>query len=391
MAFSDEDVEKVLAINHVDQVELVAEGISSYTDYQNNSYESKLALDDAPDFLRNDLAQLNNGDVIQFQFLAQQAPYSVIQHYNENGIDLLYGDFPQNESYEIVIPDLFAYQLTENPEIEQLIDSSIELEVIDEANARQQKDYKIVGIYDSGYQFNLELDYPIYVGYYPQGSPVDEISEEDYNFFYSNYSVNAATEEYSKELIKDIDHLEEEKGTGLGQMIVVVDNEENLEAVRNQIQDIYPKYQLVSQYDLKNGDLSDVYNTLLRTLIIGSITIALIIGIVIVFLNKGYIADRTREFATLISQGYSKGDIMKIITLENIMVYTIYFALAYLLAYGVNRFFLSSTRFGYLFVELLNLENIIILFGLVSIVVLLSILWGMSGLKSRNLIKLLKD
>ena len=87
-------------------------------------------------------------------------------------------------------------------------------------------------------------------------------------------------------------------------MLVRVDSAQNVEAVSEELGGFYPAYRLMSQYELKHGELSDIYNRLVSVLIIGSIVIALVVGIIIVFLNEGQMNNRNREMAILYSFGF---------------------------------------------------------------------------------------
>ncbi|WP_047980674.1 ABC transporter ATP-binding protein/permease [Ornithinibacillus contaminans] len=391
IGFSNEDIKKVENIQHIDKIELTMEGIQSFYDHEGNRFEYRLDYEKIPAFLRKDLAQIRNGESITFTLTAQSVPFSVIHNYNVNNINIISGEFPKDDSKEILIPDLYAFMISESENYKDIINSTIELDVTSAKNDMITEEYKIVGIYDTGYRYNLSPSYPIYVGYFHQNDIQDKLNEEAYQFHVQAYKINKATEEYSENIIKDIQHFKQAMGIGFDQMIIVVDNEENFGSVYNELKNVFPKYQFISQYDLKNGDLSFVYHSLVRNLVVGSIIIAVIIGLVVIFLNKGYIYDRTKEFAILFCQGYSKKDIIKIISLENGVIFTVYFLIAYLLAFLSDFVFLNTSKYGHLFVNLLAFENIVSLSLLVILIVSLSIIWGVKGIKNNNLIKLLKD
>lgn len=390
LGFSNEDVEMVENIPHVDKTALTQEGISSHYDHEGNRFEYRLDDEDIPVFLRKDLAQTRSGEAIAFTLTAQNVPFSVIHNYNVNNLNLIAGDFPKDNSKEILIPDLYAFILSESEEATNLINRTIELDVTTFENELATETYKIVGVYNTGYKFNLTSSYPIYVGYFSQEDTQESWNEEAYQFYIQSFQINKATEEYSENITKDIAHFKESMGTGLNQMIVVVDDEANFERVYGKLKEIFPVYQFTSQYDSKNGDLAFVYNSLIRNLVVGSIVIATIIGLVVIFLNKGYIYDRTKEFAILFCQGFSKKDIIKIISLENGVIFVVYFIIAYVSAFLADVFFLDSSKYGHLFINLLSIKNILSLSLLVVIIVSFSIIWGVRGIKNNNLIKLLK-
>ena len=390
IGFSNDDINEVASIENIDNVEVVVEGVQSQFDYEGNRFEYRLDYENIPTFLKKDLDQIRNGESIIFSLTSQNVPLSVIRNYNFNNISIISGEFPSDHSKEILIPDLYAFTISETEDITNLVNTTIDLDVTSEEKGMDTEKYKIVGIYDTKYKQALSTSYPIYVGYIDQSNLQDKLSEDSYQFHAQSYKVNKATEEYTENIVKDYEHFEQAMGTGFDQMIVVVNDEENFDSVYKELKGIFPKYQFTSQYDLKNGDLSGIYHSLVRNLVVGSTIIAAIIGVVVVFLNKGYIYDRTKEFAVLFCQGFSKNDIAKIISLENGIIFTIYFFIAYLLAVVANMLFISNSKYGYLFVNLLTLENIMSLALLVVIILLFSIFWGIAGIRNNNLVKLLK-
>lgn len=390
LGFSNADLEMVDNLPHVDKTELTLEGISSFYDHEGNRFEYRLDDENIPMSLMRDFAQTRSGEAITFTLTAQNVPFSVIHNYNVNNINLISGDFPRDSSKEILIPDLYGFILSESEGDLNLINRTIDLDVTTSENNLATETYTIVGIYDTGYKHNLSPAYPIYAGYFSQEASQDSWNEEAYQFYIQSYQINKATEEYSGNITKNIEHFKESMGTGLNQMIVVVDDEANFKDVYDELKEIFPDYQFTSQYDLKNGDLSFVYYSLVQNLVVGSIVIAAIIGLLVIFLNKGYIYDRTKEFAVLFCQGFSKKDIIKIISLENSIIFTLYFITAYLFAFLTDVLFLSTTKYGHLFINLISIKNILSLFLLVTIIVTFSIFWGVKGIKNNNLIKLLK-
>lgn len=392
IGFSNKDIEMIKDIDHVDTVELAMSGVESLYDNKGNRYEQNIEKGSFPDFLQKDLNQLKEGETINFSLVAQGVPYSVIENYNNNQLNLIHGDFPIDNSNQILIPDLYAYHIVNNESISDLVASKLTLAVTtsdDEFNV--DKDYLVSGIYATNYQLSISESYPLYLGYFPQNNKESYLTEESYQFISQSNQINDATRKYSSGIIQDFSHFKDAVGTGYDQMIVVADSEENFQEVYQAVKEKFPKYEFTSQYDLKSGDLSDIYQSLVSTLIIGSSLIAIVIGFIIVFLNKGYIHSRQKELAILFSQGYSKKDIAKILLLENSTLFILYFVAAYTLSYIFNIILFGQTRFAYLFSNLLTMRTFFSLLLLVIIIVSISILWGLIGLSNKNLIKLLKD
>lgn len=389
LAFSKQDSREVKQINHVDKVYLGTEGQALY-DREGNRFEERLNAKDVPTFLKKDLLQMKDDQAIEFELTALNIPQALIRHYNANNVRLIQGTFPKDDQQELLLPDLYAYLLAKDKDISSLVGTTLKLKVTTKANKSATASYRISGIYGTNFQTQLADAYPLYASYFHE-SNVPEVNQEALQFYRQAYQISPETTDYSRDIIKDQAHLKQAMGTGQEQMIVVVDQPENVKSVYSDLQKLFPKYLFTSQYDLKNGDFSQTYHQLVRTLLVGSTVIALIIGIIVIFMNKGYIYEKTKEFAILFCQGFSKKDILKIISLENLFLFTGYFVVAYGLAEMTKVFFLSRTRYAYLFVNLFTGQNIISLFGLIALIAILAIVWGYVGIRNRNLIKLLKD
>ena len=136
-----------------------------------------LDYENIPTFLKKDLDQIRNGESIIFPLMAQNVPSSVIRNYNSNNINIISGEFPNDNSQEILIPDLYAFKLINTENISKLINTKISLDVTSDENHYVIEKYKIVGIYDTEYKRNLSPSYPIYVGYAPQNNLQSKLSE----------------------------------------------------------------------------------------------------------------------------------------------------------------------------------------------------------------------
>lgn len=62
-----------------------------------------------------------------------------------------------------------------------------------------------------------------------------------------------------------------------------------------------------------------------------------ILGIIILFLNKGYIRKRNKELAILYALGRSKKDVIVIILLEHLLISTISFIIGYLCLWMIKN------------------------------------------------------
>lgn len=252
------------------------------------------------------MSYLNDIQQIDFTFTAFQVPYSFKDNYNVNNIELVSGDFPKDKSDQILIPDVYALAILKNEEFESLVGKKIQLNVVSTENKVIEKDYIISGVYITNYKSDIDTQYPIYTSYFEQLDLEFNLSQDSYDYFKQILSVNEETKKFNENMIRNYDSYKIAVGTGYNQMIIKAKSEKDIPALYSELEKIFPRYQLISQYDLKQGDLSDAYKSLQNTLIIGSSIIAIVLGIIIAFLNKGYIHNRSQELAILYSQGYSK-------------------------------------------------------------------------------------
>ena len=161
--------------------------------------------------------------------------------------------------------------------------------------------------------------------------------------------------------------------------------------VSSQIDEIYPAFRLTSQYDLKHGELSDIYNRLVSVLIIGSIVIALVVGIIIVFLNKGQLNNRNREMAILYSLGFKRKDIYAIIIRESFVQFFFYFMVSGIIVFLLQVFYFNQSKYTMLFQNLFDPSNLILIILLIGLMLTVSVIWSVNGVKQKNLIKYLNE
>ena len=386
LAFSEADINTVKDIPHVEQAAVILEGVTSQYDYERNILQEVVTSDQFPRELKKYIAATENTS-IEFLFEPITVPYSLITHYNDKNINLIAGDFPHENTTELLLPDIYAL-IINNGNLSNIVNKEISLNVKNiDSDQTFNKKYSIAGVYQTSFQNKIDSHYKIYTGYVSQLDQTNYLSEDSYNHYKEFFNRNKADANYSEELIKNYDSYLTAMGTGYNQMIVVVDDVKNVTTVHEKLSSLFPKFQFISQYDIKHGELSSTYQQLVLVLVVGSCFIALILGIVIVFLNKSHISYRNYELAILYSQGYSRKDIFKSITLENTFIFSIYLICSYTIASLLNIYFLSKTRHFALFAELISWKNIFSVFLLVNLIVLVSIIWGIIGVNKKNLAK----
>ena len=258
-------------------------------------------------------------------------------------------------------------------------------------NKDKKKKYIVSGVYNTNYQNIVGINYPIYTSYFSEDLLSSYLKQESYEFYEKTLTVNEVTKEFNESMINDFSSYTKSVGTGNAMMVVKVDDAKNLSNVTKELETIYPYYHQISQYDLKSGELSSIYRNLVRILVVGSLVISLIEGILISFLNKGYIYNRSKELAILYSLGFKKIEIFKIILLENGILFTFYSMTAYILVYFSNTVYLSKTRMFQLFDNIFEPFNILVTVLLIALMMTVSIVWGLAGVKQTNLKKYLNQ
>lgn len=391
IGFSDEDVNRTSAIENVQKVYLSAGDIISNYDKNSNTLNITYHNSNFSDILAKYIYLGNKIDTISFNFVKSYVPKELVRDYNKDNIELLSGEFPTDESNEVIVPDVYVLLEENSEDFDKIIGKQIFLTVKDAEGNDVRNKYLVSGVYNTNYKNSIQINYPIYTSYFQESLLSSYLTQESYDFYKNALSVNEATKQFNENIIRDYESYKKAIGTGNAMMIVKINDEKNLSEVSKELEKMYPYYHLLSQYDLKNGELSSIYSYLVKILIIGSVIIALITGILIAFLNKGYISSRSKELAILYSLGFKKAEIFLIIALENSLLFFIYSSIACLIAYISNSLYFSKTKLFQLFINIFDPFNIAIIFLLILLMLLVSIIWGLNGVKQSNLKKYLNE
>ncbi len=391
IGFSDIDVEKTSAIENVNEVYLsLGDTISNY-DKDHNVLNITYHSSEFSDRIKKYINLGNRIDTVTLNFVKNHVPRDLIIDYNKDNIELISGEFPKDESNEILIPDIYVLLEKNNEDFDEILGERISFLVKDKDNNDQRKEYIVSGVYNTNYKNTLNINYSIYTSYFSENLLPSYLTQESYDFYKNTLSVNKATKDFNENIIKDYETYKKAVGTGNSMMIVKINDKKYLSEVSKALEKMYPYYHLLSQYDLKNGELSSIYSYLVKILLVGSIVIALITGILIAFLNKGYINNRSKELAILYSLGFKKTEIFSIILLENIFLFSIYSVVSFFISYVSNKLYFSKTSMFLLFANIFDPFNIFIILLLILIMVAVSIIWGLNGVKQSNLKKYLNE
>lgn len=390
IGFSEKDKQQVESIDGIEKVILFNYGVKSN---YNNAYNSLNLSFSEKDF-SSKIEKFNYGwnkiSSLSFYLQKLNVPKYFIPDYNSENIILLSGDYPKDDSNEVLVPDTFVLQHFNTEDYQKVLGKEIELETTNIYTNEKKNDKVIIsGVYQTYYQNSLKSDYPIYSSYFEESNLEYFLSQESYEHHKYILSLTPESSKASKEIIDSYDNYVNAVGTSKDGMLIKVTGD--VETISKNLQKLFPKYRLASRYDMRSGTFSDIYGGLVRVLLVGSIVISLVIGAVIAFINKGYIVNRSKELAILYSLGYKKKYIFSIIFFDNIFIFLLSFFSAMLITTVLNLVYLSKTVYFSYFSSLLSLSNVGYIFMLVVLMMLVSDVWGLSTVKQRQLRKFLNN
>ena len=390
IGFSEKDKQQVESIDGIEKVILFNYGVKS--NYK-NAYNSLNLSFSEKDF-SSKIGKFNYGwnkiSSLSFNFQKLNVPKYFIPDYNSENIILLSGDYPKDDSNEVLVPDTFVLQHFNTEDYQKVLKKEIDLETTNIYSKEKKNDKVIIsGVYQTYYQNSLKSNYPIYSSYFEESNLEYFLSQESYEHHKHILSLTPETSKASKEIIDSYDNYVNAVGTSKDGLLIKITGD--VETISKNLQKLFPKYRLASRYDMRSGTFSDIYGGLVRILIVGSTVISLVIGAVIAFLNKGYIVNRSKELAILYSLGYKKKYIFSIIFFDNILIFLLSFLSAMLITTGLNLVYISRTVYFSYFSSLLSLSNMGYIFVLVMLMMLVSDIWGLNTVKQRQLRKFLNN
>lgn len=392
--FSQEDYDFVSQLGGVSDVALTLGYQVSLADRDEYEINLDYAVSELPRLLKSDLGFLNTDTKIHFKFSGLQAPKRFMTDYNLQNIELLAGDFPSDGSLEILIPDILAKIYFNSGDYDSFVDQLITLETFRYGEVENtDRTYPISGIYKTNYQTAFRNEYLIFLPWRAE-SILDEIDDLDQMYeshkqmYIGDSKGNVA---YLANIFADVDSYLKALGLGYPTMLVKVDDPHAVKNVSENIQEYFPKYRLTSQLSWKEGEYADVYRYERNKMLTIATVIALMLGIVITFLNKGYFNKRNQELAVMYSLGYSRPQLASLILSENLIVFYSCLGLAYLLDIFIYRQVLRKMEFFNGLDAMFDWKVVSIIVLLTLFITLISVLWNIRGVKINNLKKSLSD
>ena len=338
ISFSANDLLNVKKISGVKSATLFNGDVKTSADKSGNNLNLNLSKESLSKTVRKTKSYSHYPDKIEFEFQTLTVPVEYINNYNPEHIELLYGNYPVNN--QVLLPDFLAYNYCDN-DLEDLVNKNIELPIVDQKRNQISKNYKVAGIYRTNFENNVNLKEYIYVSYQNYDFLDVFSTEEQFNDYRVQFNQENSNYNIDQSVFKDYETYLDALGTGLNDMIITCKTSKDVINVTKKLNDLFPNLRLMSQYEFKNGEFRDTY---IQTVLINIgmiIFIATILGIIILFLNKGYIRKRNKELAVLYSLGHSRREVIMIILLEYILISTIAFIIGYSMLFIARTVYLK--------------------------------------------------
>lgn len=388
ISFSNKDLKDVQNISEVNEAKLYNGNVETSVDHEGNELNLVLDKNSFSSKVKKTKSYVHFPDKVQMEFKTLTVPYPYIKHYNPKHIELLYGNYPVKN--EILIPDFLAYSYLKNENLNTLVKQSIELPIIDEKRNQVNQIYKVSGIYKTNYENNIGLTEYIYTSYQNYDFLDLFQTQESYKNHVNDFNQENKIHDIQKTVFKDYDSYLKAIGTGLDDMIIVCKSKSDVKNVTKQLNKLFPHLRLMSQYEFKNGEFRESY---IRTVLINIgiiVLVALILGIIILFLNKGYIRKRNKELAVLYALGRSKKDVIIIILLEHLLISTIAFIVGYFSLWMIRILYLRYVS-TFNFLSLMFTGKVIFYIYLyIILMTFISVIFSIHGINRKKLNEYLK-
>ena len=342
ISFSANDLLNVKKISGVKSATLFNGDVKTSADKSGNNLNLNLSKESLSKTVRKTKSYSHYPDKIEFEFQTLTVPVEYINNYNPEHIELLYGNYPVNNQVRT--------NFENNVNLKEYIYVSYQ-------------NYDFLDVFSTEEQFN---DYRV------------QFNQEN-----SNYNIDQS-------VFKDYETYLDALGTGLNDMIITCKTSKDVINVTKKLNDLFPNLRLMSQYEFKNGEFRDTY---IQTVLINIgmiIFIATILGIIILFLNKGYIRKRNKELAVLYSLGHSRREVVMIILLEYILISTIAFIIGYSMLFIARTVYLKYlTNFNFLSL-MFDGKAIFNIYLYIILMTFISVIFSIHGINRKKLNEYLK-
>lgn len=390
--FSQQDLDQVRRLPQVQQAFLFNTS-QLILDLQGNELQESLAKDKLPATFKKYPSYIAAPTELLFAFRSLTLPASKLNYYDPQKINLQSGTYPTTAN-EILVPDFFKEYLVQSGRSGQ----RVRLHVRSEQAQFVTKAYQISGTYQTDYrrqlQPNVDLNYrpafAIYTAYHQIDELALQLTRKAYAEKKDSYQVNAATKAYSQKLVGTYEQYQRSMGLGQPSMLIVARNAAQIPQLTKELARKYPLYQQMSQYSLSHGDFATTYRQLLLILVAGIVVVAALLIVIFVFLNKQSLRHRRQEMGILISLGYQRGDVKRIIAGEIISQLGLIYLGALLVVKLLHQFLIQRFSFANYFVDLYTWSNQGLILLVLLLVMFFSVLWGLTVIRKNRLSESLK-
>lgn len=362
--WNDEDLSKIASIDNVTNVIPFEESSTLFVDSEMN------ALDDYSYKFKNNI------DSTKLSFETVAVPKEIYMNYGYYKPDIIAGEYPENDSDALLIPDIIAYDL--NTDYEKLVGTKVELPVKNlETDADISKEYPISGIYRTINTGEVADNYVLYTGnvldYYDSGlySP----SKQNYD----EINPDMTYDEYIKSV-----------GLGLPDILIKVDSPKHISGVEEKLQKMYPEYKIETQKSYTNGLLSNSVRKIVFIKNISYIIIILIFTILNYFLFQEYFKNRAKEYFINTSIGYSRITLVKNLMYEFIIKNAVIFMLIMFALLLIAR--AIPANFAIITANIITVGSIVLIMVFIILINVLNLTLFLLKTKDRErLVKMLKS
>ncbi|WP_100104107.1 hypothetical protein [Streptococcus pseudopneumoniae] len=128
IGFSDKDKQQVESIDGIEKVILFNHGVKSNYNNAYNSLNLNFSEKDFSSKIRKFNYGWNKISSLSFNFQKLDVPKYFISDYNSENIILLSGDYPKDDSNEVLVPDTFILQHLNTEDYQKVLRKEIDLE-----------------------------------------------------------------------------------------------------------------------------------------------------------------------------------------------------------------------------------------------------------------------
>ena len=392
IGFSEEDLEKVKALPEVKNAILFNGSITGSLDQFENSLNLRIEKTEYSERLKSCPSYPFSPDLITMKFATITVPSQYIEMYNPANIVLLDGNYPSENTTEILLPDIYAYGLMENNHYDDfgsIVGTTVTLPVITNDNQNNTCDYTVSGIYATNFEHSIKNEYAVYLQYVENDFLELFATEESFNEDRSRFALMNGEEKVPESIYNSFESYVNALGTNLYDMVIELNADASQADVNMKLSEIFPNLKQFSQFEFKYGEFKNTYDGLMLKIILLALLIAIVFGVIIAFINKNYIKRRNKELAILYSLGYSKFTVIKIIFYEYIVTTLVNFSVAVVILNLVYHFILKHMNLGVSFDNLSNSSVLLQCMCFVVVITLISVFFSIVGIRKKKLKKYL--